>query len=60
MKIVIDILIDLRKRQAEMVAEHLSHFQSAEALSQLNGMYRGLSYAIEQIEQVLKDEQDRD
>lgn len=60
MKIVIDILIGLRKLQAETAAEHLSRFQSAEALMQLNGMYRGLGAAIEQIEQALKDEQDKD
>ncbi len=59
MKIVIDMLIGLRKLQADMAIEHLSKFQSAEGLMQLNGMYRGIQASIDYIEKALEDENDR-
>jgi len=58
-KIVVDILTGLRKKQDDMAREHLSRANSSESLLALNGMYRGLSYAVEYIEQALREEDER-
>ena len=59
MKLVADILIALRKQQADLAKQHLSNANTGEALLVLNGMYRGMDLAIETIEQVVNDEDQR-